>query len=87
MIYEFLIYHFFIKIILNERKLYKNWKLYASALGIIVILGVGVGILATKHNPTTSIAPINLNTLNTSTINRIENMTADDAFKSLLKDK
>ena len=78
MIYEKFIYHFFIK----------KWKLYASALGIIVIgLGVGVGILATKHNPTTSIAPINLNTLNTSTINGIENITADDAFKCLLRDK
>ena len=72
----------------KKKQLYKNWKLYASALGSIVIgLGVGVGILGAKHNPTTSIAPINLNNLNTSTINGIENMTADDAFKSLLKDK
>jgi len=51
----------------KKKQLYKNWKLYASALGIIVIgLSVGVGILGAKHNPTTSIAPINLNTLNTS---------------------
>ncbi len=51
----------------KKKKLYKNWKLYASALGIIVIgLGVGLGIgLGIKHNSTTTpITLINLNNLN-----------------------
>ena len=54
----------------KKKQLYKNWKLYASALGIIVIgLGVGLGVgLGMQHNsPTTPIAPINLSDLNLKT--------------------
>ncbi|MCL8209482.1 hypothetical protein [Spiroplasma attinicola] len=67
----------------KKKKLYKNWKLYAVALGIIVIgLGVGLGVgLSTSHNQQTT--PINLNTLN-NVISGREDMTEDDVFQAFV---
>ncbi len=69
----------------KKKKLYKNWKLYAIALGIIVIgAGTGLGIyygINTNHSEVTKIA---LNTLNTSAITGIENMLEQDAFDAFI---
>ncbi len=69
----------------KKKKLYKNWKLYAIALGIIVIgTGTGLGIyygINTNHSEVTKIA---LNTLNTSAISGKENMLEQDAFDTFI---
>ncbi len=75
-----------------KKKLYKNWKLYASALGIIVIgAGTGLGIYYGINGNHSEITKIDLSTLNTSAITGTSlNMTEEEvfnAFKENNKDK
>ncbi len=70
---------------IEKKKLYKNWKLYATALAIALIgtgtaLGIYYGINAHHSEGTKT----NLNTLNTSAITGKENMLEQDAFDAFL---
>ncbi len=71
-----------------KKKLYKNWKLYASALGIIVIgSGTGLGIYYGINTNHSEITKIDLSTLelNKDPITGIENMTENDALNAFLE--
>ncbi len=75
-----------------KKKLYKNWKLYASVLGIIVIgAGTGLGIYYGINGNHSEITKIALSTLNQDAINstslNISNEEAFNAFKNNNKDK
>ncbi len=69
----------------ENKKLYKNWKLYATALAIALIgAGTGLGIYygTTNHSEVTK---IDLSTLNIEkTISGKENMSEQDAFDKFL---
>ncbi|MCL8210333.1 hypothetical protein LT336_00063 [Spiroplasma sp. JKS002671] len=69
----------------ENKKLYKNWKLYAATLAIMLIgAGTGLGIYygTTNHS---EVAKIDLNTLNLEkTISGKENMSEEDAFNIFL---
>ena len=73
----------------EKKKLYKNWKLYTSALGIIVIgTGTGLGIyygLYAHHSAATT--PVNLNNLElNTTISGTEDSSDEQFFQTFLSE-
>ncbi len=69
----------------KKKKLYKNWKLYAIALGIIVIgAGTGLGIYYGINTNHSEVTKIDLSNLNTDSITGIENMSEQDAFNAFV---
>ncbi len=70
----------------ENKKLYKNWKLYATALGALVIAtGTGLGIYYGINTNHSEITKTNLNTIElNTTILSTKNITAKDALKTFL---